>query len=90
MTRNEIGSTPRTDEAFSPELLQRLRAGELTPDEREQLAAYLQSPAEPEVALAYRRASFSGPLPPPQLLAQYDKETRQAILDMAQAEQPRA
>ena len=90
MTGNAIDNVMPTEGGLSHELLERLRAGELTSEERDRLVQYLQSDETQGVALAYSQASFSGPLPPPQLLAQYDSQTRRAILEMAQAEQRHA
>lgn len=64
------------------------QGGELSEEDSRTLQVLLDREGPQEVLqFAVRTASFSGPLPPPGLLAQYDAETRQAIVGMAQSEQ---
>lgn len=71
------------------ELIQRLETGQLTEQERIRILQRLEteSPDDTAVLAALVKQSFTGPLPPPHLLAQYDRDTRRVILDMARNEQ---
>jgi len=70
-------------------VIQRLEAGTLDDAERDLLLQKLETGSSGETAVlaALVRQSFTGPLPPPTLFAQYDAETRRAILQMAEREQ---
>ena len=64
------------------------QGGELSEEDSRILEGLLEREGPKEVLqFAVRTASFSGPLPPPGLLAQYDAATRQSIVDMALIEQ---
>ncbi|MFN3580391.1 MAG: DUF2335 domain-containing protein [Pseudomonas sp.] len=64
------------------------QGGELTEEDGRILQGILDREGPKEVLqVAIRTASFSGPLPPPALLAQYDPETRKTIVAMAEREQ---
>lgn len=87
MSNNASNDTRGIDDVQS--VIQRLEAGTLSDAERELILQRLETESSGETAVlaALVRQSFTGPLPPPNLFAQYDAETRRAILDMAQREQ---
>lgn len=64
------------------------QGGELSEEDGRILEGLVQREGPREVIeVAVRTASFSGPLPPPALLAQYDDHTRSIIVQMAEREQ---
>lgn len=67
------------------------RGGELSEEDERILEGLVEREGPQEVLqVAVRTAFFSGPLPPPGLLAQYDPETRKTIVSMAEREQTHA
>ena len=71
-------------------LTNKLQQGQLSSHEQSHLAELLDK--EPgEILMSITRQQLHvGPLPPPELLNQYDDITRQSILDMASKEQAHA
>ena len=80
---------PGTEDGEAVELVDRLRQGRLSREEQVRLAELLESAPSGEMQLiaAMRRESFSGPLPHPDVLNQYEEQARAVILSMAQEEQ---
>ena len=90
MSNNAPNEASRIDDVQA--VIRRVEAGTLSDAERDLLLRQLESAPASETAVlaALVRQSFTGPLPPPTLFAQYDAETRRVILDMAQCEQTHA
>jgi uncharacterized membrane protein len=87
MSNNAPNEASRIDDVQA--VIRRVEAGTLSDTERDLILQQLESAPVSETAVlaALVRQSFSGPLPPPALFAQYDEATRRAILEMAQREQ---
>jgi len=68
-------------------LANKLHEGQLSPHEQYLLAELLDNEPSEVLMSVTRQQLHVGPLPPPDLLNQYDDATRQTILDMASKEQ---
>lgn len=68
-------------------LASKLHEGELRPDEQRILSGMLESEPGSVVMSVTRQQVHVGPLPPPELLNQYDEKTRHTIVAMAEKEQ---
>ncbi|MGP9764557.1 hypothetical protein ACT3UM_02365 [Halomonas sp. AOP13-D3-9] len=66
-------------------LVAKLERGNLTQEQQQELSRHLQiEPArEQHIHQRVRQTSFSGPLPHPDILNQFDDETRRTIVQMA-------
>jgi uncharacterized membrane protein len=66
-------------------LVAKLQRGNLTQEQQQELSRHLQiEPArEQHLPQRVRQTSFSGPLPHPDILNQFDEETRKTIVQMA-------
>lgn len=66
-------------------LVAKLEQGNLTQEQQQELSRHLQiEPArEQRIHQRVRQTSFSGPLPHPDILNQFDEETRKTIVQMA-------
>lgn len=66
-------------------LVAKLQRGNLTQEQQQELSRHLQiEPArEQHLQQRVRQTSFSGPLPHPDILNQFDEETRRTIVQMA-------
>lgn len=66
-------------------LVAKLERGNLTQEQQQELSRHLQiEPArEQHLHQRVRQTSFSGPLPHPDILNQFDEETRKTIVQMA-------
>ncbi|CAM0557107.1 hypothetical protein EHLJMEHL_02195 [Vreelandella titanicae] len=66
-------------------LVTKLERGNLTQEQQQELSKHLQiEPArEQHIHQRVRQTSFSGPLPHPDILNQFDEETRRTIVQMA-------
>lgn len=66
-------------------LVAKLERGNLTQEQQQELSRHLQvEPArEQHIHQRVRQTSFSGPLPHPDILNQFDEETRKTIVQMA-------
>lgn len=84
MSPENPDNPPASQEA--QELIDRLRAGQLLPEEQKQLAHVLAESPSILVAATHQQL-YSGPLPPAEQLNQYDEATRKLITSMAQNEQ---
>lgn len=76
-----------TAEQMLHQLANKLHQGQLSAHEQSLLAELLDDEPGEVLMSVTRQQLHVGPLPPPDLLNQYDEATRQTILDMASKEQ---
>ncbi len=64
-----------------------LELGALSQEDQKRLHRLITAAPPSVIMTAIRQETFIGPLPPPEQLSQYDTQTRETILSMAQNEQ---
>lgn len=72
------------------QLVERLQHGQLEPQEQQLFSKILEKEPGALLMSVTRQQLHIGPLPPPDLLNQYDDRTRQMIVEMASKEQAHA